>query len=88
MVLDKTRKVIAKLGDFNGISERGLVRGLLFLASRAFSLDRKTLYVSNLTLFLPFAGARAAVDSPWTPQVKHYTVAKLRAIPPLDDDED
>jgi len=88
IVIDKTGKVIAKLGDFNGISERGVVRGLLFPASLAFSLDRKTLYVSNLTLFLPFAGAQAAVDSPWTLQVKRYTVAKLRAaIPRLDDDE-
>ena len=86
IVLDKTGKVIAKLGDFNGISERGLVRGLLFPASLAFSLDGKNLYVSNLTLFLPFAGAQAAVDSPWTLQVKRYTVAKLRAaIPPLSD---
>jgi sugar lactone lactonase YvrE len=89
IVIDKTGKVIAKLGDFNGISERGVVRGLLFPASLAFSLDRKTLYVSNLTLFLPFAGARAAVDSPLTLEVKRYTVAKLRAaIPPLGDDED
>ena len=88
IVLDKTGKVIAKLGDFNGISERGLVRGLLFPASLAFGLDRKTLYVSNLTLFLPYAGAQAAVDSPWTLEVKRYTVAKLRAvIPPLGDDE-
>ena len=88
IVLDKTGKVIAKLGDFNGISERGQVRGFLFPASLAFSLDRKTLYVSNLTLFLPFAGARAAVDSPWTLEVKRYTVAKLPAeIPPLGDDE-
>jgi sugar lactone lactonase YvrE len=89
IVIDKTGKVIAKLGDFNGISEHGAVRGLLFPASLAFSLDRKTLYVSNLTLFLPFAGAQAAVDSPWTLEVKRYTVAKLRAaIPRLDDDED
>jgi sugar lactone lactonase YvrE len=89
IVVDKTGKVIAKLGDFNGISERGVVRGLLFPASLAFSLDRKTLYVSNLTLFLPFAGAQAAVDSPWSLEVKRYTVAKLRAaIPRLDDDED
>jgi sugar lactone lactonase YvrE len=89
IVLDKTGKVIAKLGDFDGIDERGVVRGLLFPASPAFSLDGKTLYVSNLTLFLPFAGAQAAVDSPWTLEVKHYSVAKLRAvIPPLNDDED
>jgi sugar lactone lactonase YvrE len=88
IVLDKTGKVIAKLGDFNGISERGLVRGLLFPASLAFGRDGKTLYVSNLTLFLPYAGALAAVDSPWTLQAKRYTVAKLRAvIPALDDDE-
>ncbi|HWN50788.1 MAG TPA: SMP-30/gluconolactonase/LRE family protein [Xanthobacteraceae bacterium] len=88
IVLDKTGKVIAKLGDFNGIDDRGVVRGLLFPASPAFSLDGKTLYVSNLTLFLPFAGAQAAVDSPWTLKVKHYSVAKLRAvIPSLDDDE-
>ncbi|HSV23802.1 MAG TPA: SMP-30/gluconolactonase/LRE family protein [Xanthobacteraceae bacterium] len=89
IVLDKTGKVIAKLGDFNGIDKRGVVRGLLFPASLAFSLDRKTLYVSNLTLFLPFAGAQAAVDSPWTLEVKRYSVAKLRAaIPPLNDDDE
>jgi sugar lactone lactonase YvrE len=89
IVLDKTGKVIAKLGDFDGVSHNGVVRGLLFPASLAFSRDRKTLYVSNLTLFLPFAGANAAVDSPWTLQVKHYSVAKIRAeIPPLGDDHD
>jgi sugar lactone lactonase YvrE len=89
IVLDKTGKVIAKLGDFNGINERGVVRGLLFPASPAFSLDGKTLYVSNLTLFLPFAGAQAAVDSPWTLEVKRYSIAKLRAvIPPLDDEDE
>ena len=88
IVLDKTGKVIAKLGDFDGIDEHGVVKGLLFPASPAFSLDGKTLYVSNLTLFLPFAGAQAAVDSAWTLQAKRYTVSKLRAkIPPLSDDE-
>jgi sugar lactone lactonase YvrE len=89
IVLDKTGKVIAKLGDFNGIDKRGVARGFLFPASPAFSLDGETLYVSNLTLFLPFAGAQAAVDSPWTLEVKHYTVSKLRAvIPPLDGGDD
>jgi SMP-30/Gluconolactonase/LRE-like region len=90
IVLDNTGKVIAKLGDFNGISEKGIVRGLLFPASPAFSRDGKTLYVSNLTLFLPYAGARAAVDSAWTLQAKHYTVSKMRAVIPSfggDDDE-
>ena len=62
IVVNKTGKVIAKLGDFDGFNEQGVARGLLFPASLAFALDGKTLYVSNLTLFLPFAGAQAAVD--------------------------
>jgi len=88
IVLDKTGKVIAKLGDFNGIDDSGIVRGLLFPASPAFSKDGKTLYVSNLTLFLPYAGAQAAVDSPWTLKVKQYTVAKMRAVIPPPGDGD
>lgn len=84
VVIDKTGKVIAKLGDFNGINKNGVASGLLFPASLAFSHDGRTLYVSNLTLFLPFAGANAAVDSAWTLQAKHYTVSAIRAvIPPL-----
>ena len=87
IVIDTSGKVIAKLGDFNGIDERGVARGLLFPASPAFSLDGKTLYVSNLTLYLPYAGAQAAVDSAWTLQVERYTVSKIAAvIPPLDDE--
>jgi sugar lactone lactonase YvrE len=86
VVIDKTGKVIAKLGDFRGI-ENGIPRGLLFPASLAFSNDRSTLYVSNLTLFLPYAGAQAAIDSAWTLQVKGSTVSKLRAkIPEFSDD--
>ena len=86
-MVDKTGKVIAKLGDFDGFNKDGVASGLLFPASLAFSLDGKTLYVSNLTLFLPFAGALPAVDLAWTLLAKHYTVSKLRAeIPPLDDD--
>jgi len=82
IVIDKNGKVIAKLGDFNGIDKDGVVEGLLFPASLAFSKDGKTLYVSNLTLFLPYAGAQLAVDSAWTLKVKHYTVSKIRAVIP------
>ena len=86
VVIDKTGKVIAKLGDFRGIGDDGIARGFLFPASLAFSKDRSTLYVSNLTLFLPFAGAEPAIDSAWTLQVKGYTVSKLPArIPPFPD---
>jgi len=83
-------KVIAKRGDFQGISENGTIRGLLFPASPAFSLDERFLYVSNIALYLPFAGSpEPAIDSPWTLEVKHYTIAKIRAlIPPLHDQDD
>lgn len=78
-------KVIAKLGDFNGIDQNGIAQGFLFPASLAFSPDGRTLYVSNLTLFLPYAGAEPAIDSAWTLQVKGYTVSAIPAvIPPVD----
>ena len=83
-------KVIAKRGDFEGLSQNGTVQGLLFPASPAFSLDGKTLYISNLSLFLPNAGVpQTAIDSPWTLEVKHYTIAAIRAdIRPLPDHDD
>jgi sugar lactone lactonase YvrE len=77
-------KVIAKLGDFDGIDQNGIAQGFLFPASLAFSPDGRTLYVSNLTLFLPYAGADPAIDSDWTLQVKGYTVSAIPAsIPPI-----
>jgi sugar lactone lactonase YvrE len=93
VVIDKTGKVIAKLGDFRGIDPKGIARGFLFPASLAFSKDGKTLYVSNLTLFLPFATFpnthSKAIDSAWTLQVNGYTVSQLPAkIPPFPDQGD
>ena len=92
VVIDQTGKVIAKLGDFNGISENGTPRGLLFPASLAFSRDGGFIYSSNFALNLPFAGAQPAIDSGWTLEVKHFTVSRLRArIPPIaggDDETD
>lgn len=86
VVIDPNGKVIAKLGDFDGISGNGTPRGLLFPASLAFSLDGKFVYTSNFALHLPFAGAQVAIDSGWTLEVKHFTVSRLRAkIPPLGD---
>jgi len=81
-------KVIAKLGDFYGVDDNGIAQGFLFPASLAFSKDGQTLYVSNLTLYLPYAGANTAIDSDWTLQVKGYTVSQISAfIPPLDGDD-
>ncbi len=83
-------KVIAKRGDFDGLGKDGTIQGLLFPASPAFSADKKFLYVSNIALYLPFAGVpEPAIDSPWTLEVKHYTIAKIRAvIPPLSDQDE
>jgi sugar lactone lactonase YvrE len=79
VVIDPTGKVIAKRGDFNGLTKNGSIKGLLFPASPAFSPDGKTLYVSNFALYLPFAGVpEIAIDSAWTLQVKHYNIATIR----------
>jgi sugar lactone lactonase YvrE len=87
---DTLPKVIARRGDFNGIDKDGTIRGLLFPASPVFSADGTSLYVSNIALYLPFAGVpEPAIDSPWTLEVKHYTIAKIGAeIPPLADQDE
>ncbi len=87
---DTLPKVIARRGDFNGIDKDGTIRGLLFPASPAFSADGQFLYVSNIALYLPFAGVtEPAINSPWTLEVKHYTIAKIRAeIPTLTDPDE
>jgi sugar lactone lactonase YvrE len=80
VVVDKTGKVIAKLGDFEGLVNDGTPKGLLFPASPAFSRDKKTLFVTNLALDLRVATnnpANVAIDSAWTAQVKHWTVSKV-----------
>jgi sugar lactone lactonase YvrE len=84
VVINNTGKVIAKLGNFDGIDPKGIVSGLLFPASLAFSPDGQWLYVTNLTLYLPYASALPAIDSAWTLQVNGYTVSRLPAkIPPI-----
>jgi sugar lactone lactonase YvrE len=87
VVVDKTGKVIAKLGDFGGLVDGGTPKGLLFPATPDFSRDKKTLFVTNLALDLRVATgnpANIAVDSAWTAQVKHWTVSKISTqIQPL-----
>ena len=79
VVTDNTGKVLAKLGDFDGLTKDGTPNGLLFPASPAFSRDKKTLFVTNLALDLRVATvpANVAIDSAWTAQVKHWTVSKI-----------
>lgn len=79
VVVDPAGQVIAKRGDFDGVTPDGAIRGLLFPASPAFSPNGGALYVTNLALYLPYAGVPAiAVDSGWTLQVKRYNIAEIR----------
>ena len=83
VVVDPTGKVIAKLGDFNGLDRDGVPRGLLFPASLAFSKDGQFLYVTNLALNLNIFGFNA-IDSAWCAQVERYIVSRIPArIPRL-----
>jgi hypothetical protein len=77
VVVDKTGKAIAKLGDFGGIDNCGAPIGLLFPASPA--LFDGWLYVTNFSLDLRVVGTGQAVDSQWAAQIKSNTVARLRA---------
>jgi hypothetical protein len=77
VVVDKTGRVIAKLGDFDGIDEHGAPKGLLFPASPA--QFGNWVYVTNLSLDIRLFGLPQAVDSQWTAQVTSHTVARLRA---------
>jgi len=89
VVIDPSGKVIAKLGDFDGLNPAGVPRGLLFPASPDFSKDGKYLYISNLTLDLRLFGLVEAVDSQWAAQAKRYTISRIKArIPPFEHDHD
>jgi len=78
VVVSPSGKLIAKLGDFEGVDDHGLPHGLLFPASPAFSHNGDFLYVTNLALDLRVFGLPQAVDSRWCAQVRHFTVSRLR----------
>lgn len=81
VVLDPTGKVIAKLGDFAGIDNRGAVKGLLFPASLVFSGN--FVLVTNLALDTRLFGFPTLM-SEWAAQVTSYTVSKInRQLPPI-----
>lgn len=84
VVLDPGGKIIAKLGDFDGLTRRGAPVGLLFPASIRFTDRGRDLLVTNLALDLRlFSPDFVAGDSEWAAEVARYTISKLRArIPP------
>ena len=82
VVLDPSGRVIAKLGDFDGIDRRGAPVGLLFPASLVIVDD--FVYVTNLSLDLRGFGLPQTVDSQWTAKVTRHTIARIRAhLPPV-----
>lgn len=84
VVVDPSGRVIAKLGDFDGIDRRGAPRGLLFPASLVRSGG--FLYVTNLALDLRLFGLAPPVDAPWAAQVTRYTISRIPAfVPPIRD---
>jgi len=76
VVVDRTGKAIAKLGDFNGLSG-GAPAGFLFPASLARRGD--WIYVTNLSLDLRLFGLPQSVDSQWAAQVSTHTISRIRA---------
>ena len=81
VVLDKTGKMVAKLGDFEGLDEQGAPRGLLFPAEMTKIGDY--LYVGNLTVDVRYFKRLAQEGiSQWAAQVKVYNIVKIR-IPPF-----
>ena len=83
VVVDPTGRVIAKLGDFDGIDRQGAPVGLLFPASLV--MVNNFVYVTNLSLDLRLFGA-PTVDSQWAAQVTRHTIARIPAhLPPIRD---
>lgn len=77
VIINPTGRVIAKLGDFDGLDSRGKPKGLLFPASLV--RHGKFIYVTNLALDLRLFGLPQPVDAQWAVDVKRHTVAKIRA---------
>lgn len=76
VVVDRTGKAIAKLGDFQGVRE-GAPVGLLFPASLA--RHGGWIYVTNLSLDLRPITGQQSVDSQWAGQVTTHTISRIRA---------
>ncbi len=83
VVVDKTGKAIAKLGDFDGIDRDRAPVGFLFPASLVRVGD--WIYVSNLSLDLTKFGFNT-VDARWAAEVQTQTLSRIRArIPRVRD---
>jgi len=80
VVIEPTQgRVIAKLGDFEGVDKHGVPHGFLFPASLVF--HGNDVFVTNLSLNLVTAlgnPAARTVDSAWADQVTTHTISKIK----------
>jgi sugar lactone lactonase YvrE len=80
VVIEPTQgRVIAKLGDFEGVDNHGAPNGFLFPASLVF--HGNDVFVTNLSLNLVTAlgnPAARTVDSAWAEQVTTHTISKIK----------
>jgi len=82
VVLDPTGRVIAKLGDFDGLTSKGAAKGFLFPASLV--RHGNFIYVTNLALDLRLFGLEPPIDAFWAAEVTKFTVSRILArIPPV-----
>ena len=75
--MNPSRRVVAKLGDFDGLDPHGAPMGLLFLASLV--RHGEFIYITNLALDLRLFGLPQPVDAQWAADVKRHTVSKIPA---------
>jgi sugar lactone lactonase YvrE len=80
VVIEPTQgRVIAKLGDFEGVDKHGAPNGFLFPASLVF--HGNDVFVTNLSLNLVTAlgnPSARTVDSAWAEQVTTHTISKIK----------
>jgi sugar lactone lactonase YvrE len=76
VVLNPSGRVIAKLGDFDGLDRHGTPRGLLFPASLV--RHGHHIYITNLSLDLRLFGFPTG-DAQWAAEVKHHTISRIPA---------
>lgn len=82
MVLDPTGTAIAVYGDFDGISKKGIVKGLLSPSDLVKIGD--DIFVTNFALDVSTFGLPTHATSAYTQQVKRYSIAR---ISPDEEDE-
>jgi sugar lactone lactonase YvrE len=75
VVIDPSGRVIAKIGDFDGLDERGAVRGLLFPGALYRVGDY--VYVANLAFDMRRLNAVQTIDAKWCEETKIYSIARV-----------